>query len=244
MRLTSAGLRTVLVAGSLIALNLAENARAGYMFTIGPFNKDYNVAVWFTTGGTRIGDPLFEGLLPAGTSIPRSTKDANIDDHSTKITAVGATKVSWNDTFFQNSPLVAVTTPTVVPFLDSEANGVNVFFIINASQWIAGGGSFSPGETYSDFNNGTNPLLPGFTVGYSTNSNLSIEDAFTINTATGSVSFNQALPLGSAQGSLTAAGQMALAVPEPRSVVLLGIGALGVIGFASRRLHVGSSRTS
>jgi hypothetical protein len=208
---------------------------SAYTFTVG--GSGTTVEIGFTDGlGNRLGAPLFSGLLIAGDSVTRSTTNPLVMDHY-NIQIKPTTQTAAGDFFFAGTALANVTANTTfLPFLsDEDPTGglVSTYFVVNVSQWIAGGGVFVPGRVYSGFTNGTNPLLPGFTVGFSTTP-IDFTTAFTLNTATGSVAFNQASPFTSSMGSLTAVSSVIAAVPEPVSGFLT-ITSLAAILYRVRR---------
>jgi hypothetical protein len=212
----------------LFCLGVPEVAQCGYMFTVGPFQAPTNLTIWFTDAmAGRLGDPVFDGLLELGLPVTRTTTSPFIFDHSVRVNPP-AKKLSWNDVFFPGLALTDVTASSVsIPVLFSATDVANIFLVVNASEWIANSGSFSPGEIYTGFVNGRNPLLPGFLIGFSNDPNLTIEGAFSVNTLSGQVGFAGATPFGNAEGSLVASAAITLATPEPTSFSLLcGVAAL------------------
>lgn len=229
--------------GSLCAaFSLYPTPVKAYEFTVDG-NGSF-VTIWFTDGlGNRTGDPLFEGVLKEGESVKRTTNNPIIQDHSVKERQDNGIIFAWADVFLAGSPgITALDVTAMTPLLrDVDATGglLNIFYTIDLSGWIGGGGSFSSadiGQVYSDFVGGVSPSLPGFTVGYSTDPTLTIEDAFNIDTLSGSVVFQDALPFNSSTlGSLTATTKQTVApAPAPAPLPIFAVGA--AFGF-SRQLR-------
>ena len=167
-----------------------------------------------------MGDPLFEGVLKSGQSVTRKTNSPEVFDHSVKETKLKAGNAAWNDAFFGDAALAKTTfDPTAVPLLfdvDSQGGLTNIFYAINVPEWTESGGSFVVGEVYGGFSaDGTHPDLPGITVGYSTDPDLTIEEAFSIDFETGEVTFLGASPFDGEQGSLVAQSSMMVGAEPP-----------------------------
>ena len=216
-----------------LGMLLQSTCSAAYTFT---FDGDGNSwEIGFTDGlGGRLGMPLFSGVLPVGFSVTRTTNNATVEDHYA--VQIKPLKVSSADFFFSGATALAnvVAPTTFLPVLSSDDPALSIYAAVDVTKWIAGGGVFAPGRVYSGFTNGTNPLLPGFTVGFATTP-IDFTTAFNLNTLTGAVTFNQAQPFTSSQGSLVTDTRMIAAVPEPSSWVTIIAGFAALLGYGCRR---------
>jgi hypothetical protein len=201
-----------IVAAALLAA-AAGPALAQYGFTAD--GNGTHIKIWWTDQrGNRIGDPVYDGVLQSGESVTRNTRSPDVYDHS--LQELASANAAINDVIAGNGlPLeTSGLPPTDAPTLfdrDPAGGLSNIFYVINASQWIAGGGHSHVGQVIGGFApNGTNPALPGITVAYSPIPNLPLEQALRVDPVTGQVLFMAAQPFGPEQGTLTVSSTMHL----------------------------------
>jgi len=222
--------RVSVTLASILAGALAAPALADYSFKVDGNGKP--IKIWWTDDkGNRIGDPLYEGTLQVGEQVGRSTTSPSVYDHSLKETDATSGRVGFNDVHWGATPLAItniqgpITIPTLFDY-DPAGGNVSVFYVVDLSVWAASGGVHVPGLQYSGFlPNGTHPLLPGYTVGWSNDPNMVIEDAFSMDFLTGEVGFAGAQPFHAGMGSLVTSSSIT-ATPAPGTFVLLGAGAM------------------
>ncbi|MHC4098851.1 MAG: hypothetical protein ACYSU3_22685 [Planctomycetota bacterium] len=141
-------------------------------------SKDVNLKVWNTFLGIKIGDPIYDGDVPAGDRVQvngswwatdvavkqRFIRDvvANTADHS-----IGAV-VAAGPGVFEMQEMQTWLTANVgtrrVELTDIKSGDADIHVAVDLVQWIAGGEPVNPVGAVIPIMHGTSPLLPGYQV--------------------------------------------------------------------------------
>lgn len=186
-------------------------------------NRDSRITVWNTFLGSRYGDPVYNGTLPAGhrlrlsegwitgLSVEQDPLGVALHNTTTGMAMVtgGPGSYTMEDLTVAVGSLAGPTGRLGVP--DFASSFFDVFVTIDLDDFVMGGGGSLPLGSTVEFMNGAAVSMPGLSAGLS---------EYTFDAMTGWAS---ASPF---TGSLEVIGDMGLSlVPAPGTVVLGAMGA-------------------